>query len=75
MSAWRSAAAVALVAILGCREQLTTPGHCPELCPQGNVQLVDTLLTTMDASDTSVRGYVLAREASYLLASNLDPAP
>jgi hypothetical protein len=72
MSAWRSAVAVALVAIVGCKEQLTTPGRCPALCPSGNVQLVDTLLTTMDVADTSVRGYVLVKEASYLLAANLD---
>jgi hypothetical protein len=71
MSAWRSAAVVALAAIAGCREQLTTPGRCP-ICPSSNVQLADTLLTTADVADTSVRGYVLVREASYLLTSNLD---
>ena len=72
MSAWRSAVVVGLIAIAGCREQLTTPGRCPELCPRGNVQLADTLLAAMDVSDTSVRGYVLVREASYLMASTLD---
>jgi hypothetical protein len=72
MSAWRSAVVLGLVAIAGCREQLTTPGRCPALCPSSSVQLADTLLATADAADTSVRGYVLVREASYLLASTLD---
>jgi len=74
MSAWRSALVVAAVgaAIAGCRETLTTPGSCPALCPRTNVELVDTLLPTADASDTSVRGFVLVREASYLLTSTLD---
>jgi len=72
MSAWRSAVViVGLVAIAGCRERLTTAG-CSTLCPPSQVQLVDTVLATTDVSDTSVRGYVLVREASYLLASSLD---
>ncbi|HXY68789.1 MAG TPA: hypothetical protein VEH62_05035 [Gemmatimonadales bacterium] len=74
MSAWRSAAFAALAfgALAGCKEQISSPGKCPALCPSGHVQLADTLLTTADVSDTSVRGFVLVREASYLLASNLD---
>jgi len=72
MSAWRSAVVIALAAIAGCREQLTTPGRCPALCPSSKVQLADTLLATADVADTSVRGYVLVREASYLLTSTLD---
>ncbi len=73
MSAWRSAVVVAaLAAVVGCKEQLTTPGVCPAVCPASHVELADTLLTTADASDTSVRGYVLVREASYLLTSTLD---
>ena len=74
MSAWRSAVVVAgvAVAIAGCREQLTTPGRCPELCPSGTVVLADTLLAGADVSDTSVRGYVGVREARYLLISSFD---
>jgi hypothetical protein len=74
-SVWRSAvvaagAAASLAA--GCRESLTTPGACPGVCPGQGVQLADTVLVTPVVFDTSVRGYVLAREASYLLASSLD---
>jgi hypothetical protein len=73
MSVSRSVLVVlALAAVVGCKEQLTTPGRCPALCPSSKLQLADTLLTTADVSDTSVRGYVLVREASYLLTSNLD---
>jgi len=73
MSGSRSALAVlGLAAVFGCKEQLTTPGRCPAVCPATNLQLADTLLATADVSDTSVRGYVLVREASYLLTSNLD---
>jgi hypothetical protein len=68
----RSALTALLVAIGGCGSDITTPGRCPELCPQGSIQLADTLLTSPVVSDTSVRGYVLVREASYLLVSNLD---
>lgn len=73
MSAWRSALVIGLVAgIVGCRENLTTSGRCPALCPRTNVQLADTLLAMADSADTSVRGFVLTREASYLLTSTLD---
>jgi len=74
MSAWRSAALVAgfAAAMLGCREKLTTPSRCPELCPATRVELADTLLALADTADTSVRGFVLVREATYLLTSTLD---
>jgi hypothetical protein len=73
MSVSRSALVVlGLAAVVGCKEQITTPGQCPALCPSTRLQLADTLLTTADVSDTSVRGYVLVREASYLLTANLD---
>lgn len=72
-SAWRSAAAAAVLAALaGCGSDITTAGRCPQLCPASSVQLADTLLTAPVSSDTSVRGYVLVREASFLLASSLD---
>jgi hypothetical protein len=68
----RTLAAALLVAIAGCREELTMPGRCPALCPSGNLVLADTLLTAPDTLDTSVRGYVALRDASFLLASSLD---
>jgi len=74
MSAWRSAVLVAGLAgaMMGCREKLTTPSRCPELCPATKLEMADTLLPLADSADTSVRGFVLIREATYLLASTLD---
>lgn len=75
MSAWRSAVFVtglAAAAAMGCQEKVTTPSRCPALCPASKVELADTLLPLADTADTSVRGFVLIREATYLLASTLD---
>ena len=71
-SAWRNALLAGLVAAGGCTEKLTTPARCPEVCPNSSVQLADTLLTDPDVADTSVRGYVLTSEATYVAASSLD---
>lgn len=72
-SAWRSAlAALAAAALLGCREDIVAPGQCPSLCPSADVVLMDTTLTGVVASDTSIRGFVAPREAAILVASTLD---
>ncbi len=71
-SGWRSAALGAALLALGCTENIASPGSCPALCPSGNVELADTLLAAPVTSDTSVRGYVLVREASFMLTANLD---
>lgn len=71
-SGWRSAVLAAAALALGCTENISAPGRCPELCPSGNVVLVDTLLAAPVTADTSVRGYVLVREASFMLAADLD---
>jgi hypothetical protein len=72
-SVWRSVlAALAAAALLGCREDIAAPGQCPSLCPSADVELVDTTLTGVVASDTSVRGFVVPHEAAILVASTLD---
>ncbi len=71
-SVWRSLLLAGLVAAGGCTEKLTTPGRCPQLCPSSNVQMADTLLTTVDSGDTTARGYVVMREATFVAASTLD---
>lgn len=72
-SVWRSVlAALAAAALLGCREDIAAPGQCPSLCPSADVELVDTTLTGIVVSDTSVRGFVVPREAAILVASTLD---
>jgi hypothetical protein len=72
-SIWRSALLAALgLAALGCSERIASPGSCPSVCPAGHIELADTLLTAPLSADTSVRGYVLIKEAAFLLTSNLD---
>lgn len=72
-SVWRSVlAALAAAALLGCREDIAAPGQCPSLCPSADVELVDTTLTGIVVSDTSVRGFVVPHEAAILVASTLD---
>ena len=62
----------ALLAGLGCQENVTSPGSCPDLCPAGRVVLVDTVLTGIVASDSSYRGYIAPAEAQTLALADLD---
>ncbi len=66
------AALAALLAGLGCRENVTSPGSCPDLCPAGGVVLVDTMLTDIVASDSSFRGYYAPAEAQTLALADMD---
>jgi hypothetical protein len=66
------AALAVLLAGLGCRENVTAPGSCPDLCPAGSVVLVDTVLTGIVASDSSYRGYFAPEEAQILALADLD---
>jgi hypothetical protein len=69
---WPSALLAALVALAGCSERLTMPGHCPALCPSTDVQLADTLLAAADSADITAWGYVQLREATFVAAASLD---
>jgi hypothetical protein len=72
-SAWRSAAAAALLlGALACAEQVTTPGTCPDYCPADTLALVDTVLTGVVVADTSIRGFNRVSGLSYLLAGDQD---
>lgn len=66
------AAVVALLAGLACRENVTAPGSCPDLCPAGDIAVVDTMLTVIVAADTTYRGYFAPAEARSLALANLD---
>ncbi|MGH8940710.1 MAG: hypothetical protein ACRDV2_15385, partial [Actinomycetes bacterium] len=57
-------------AISACQERLTAPAECPELCPGGNVNAFDTVLTTLPGSDSSVAGYVSRGTGVSVLVSN-----
>lgn len=61
-----------VLAVLGCRENVTAPGSCPALCPAGRVELVDTVLTGVVTSDSSFRGYFAPFEAPLMAVADLD---
>lgn len=65
--------AALMAAALGfaCTEQPTAPGACPDLCPSGEIIVVDTVLATAIERDTAYLGYLLPREASALIAASL----
>ena len=57
-----------------CREELTAPAVCPELCPGGNARVFDTVLTPLPNADSSYTGYVQRHRAGSMLVSNGLPA-
>ncbi len=56
--------AAGTVAVLACEQSITTPGACPDFCPIGEIQLIDTVLVGALKLDTSFTGYVEARGAT-----------
>ena len=54
-----------------CVERVSAPGNCPSFCPSGQIQIVDTVLTSIISHDSSFRGYVTALHAPLLLAAGL----
>lgn len=52
------AGALVALAIAACSEQLATPGDCPELCPNADLPVYDTVLTAVVGADSSYAGYV-----------------
>lgn len=57
-------------AALGCQEELTAPGTCPALCPNGVPSVIDTVLTPIPGGDSTFVGYVRPGEGGGLLVSN-----
>ena len=68
----RRAALIAGV-LLGaaCVERVSAPGQCPSFCPSGQIQIVDTVLTSIISRDTAFRGYATALHAPLMLAADL----
>ena len=54
-----------------CVERVSAPGHCPAFCPSGQIEIVDTVLTSIISRDSTFRGYVTALHAPLLLAADL----
>jgi hypothetical protein len=60
----RLAVALTGAALLGCGQDVTAPGVCPEFCPPVGVQVVDSIMPT--AADSTFNGYVSSYAASAL---------
>jgi hypothetical protein len=61
----------AALAAAACVEQIAAPGHCPDFCPSGRIDVVDTLLATNISRDSAFRGYVTTIRSSVMLAADL----
>lgn len=46
------------VGVLACEVSITTPGSCPEFCPNAVIEIIDTVLIGVLEGDTSFTGYV-----------------
>jgi hypothetical protein len=59
-----------LVATAACRDELTTPGDCPALCPGGQQQVEEVTLQAIAGGDSSHLGYVAPGLGPSLRISN-----
>lgn len=58
--------------VLGCEESLLAPGVCPEFCPQGVLEVRDTILSDVFIEDGFFVGYRLPHEAQELQVAGGD---
>lgn len=74
-SARRAGAVAAALAILlaACDERLTAPADCPALCPGGQPEVFDTVISALPDLDSTYAGYVTVQQSQALLVAN-DPA-
>jgi hypothetical protein len=59
-----------LVAGAACRDELTTPADCPALCPGGQQQVQESVLTAVLEGDSTYIGYVAPGLGPSLRVSN-----
>jgi hypothetical protein len=71
---WLAAFLVLAGVTTACREELTAPAVCPELCPGGNQRVFDTVITPLAGADSTYTGYVVRHRAGAMLVSNGLPA-
>jgi hypothetical protein len=60
--------------LAGCTEDLTTPGSCPQTCPGGIAQILDTVIYAVPDGDSTFAGYQVAGGGITLLVSAGLPA-
>ncbi len=64
MTPWRwMGLVVAAGAALACQDVVSVPGACPEFCPEGEINVRDTILTGSVEPVGSYDGYLLPHEA------------
>lgn len=63
-----------VAAVTACTEDPNAPGRCPEFCPPGSIDVVDTILTSVIVRDSAFRGYLSPQEAAVLIAANVPAA-
>jgi hypothetical protein len=66
-----------LLLAAACTEKIAAPGVCPEFCPSGKLQVIDTVLQTAVSGDSAFGrpiGYSNPQSALFLLAASL-PGP
>jgi hypothetical protein len=59
-----------IMLVSGCRERLTSPADCPALCPGGQPQILEEVISPIPGADSSFRGYVQSVAAAALPVSN-----
>ena len=70
----RAAGLCAVAAGIGawaCTDQIIAPGNCPDFCPNGQIELHDTVFTTIISRDSAFRGYQQAYKSGTATAAAL----
>jgi hypothetical protein len=73
---WRASALLGatVLGLQGCRENLATPGDCPELCPGDRIIVRDTIVAAVTGGDSTFVGYTARNARQVLLVSDGLPA-
>lgn len=67
--------AAATLLLAACEESIVAPGACPEYCPTGQIEVLDSVYVTAVGRDSTFRGYLKAYQAPDLeVVSEGDPA-
>ena len=56
--------------LVGCQENLTTPGQCPDLCPGDRIVVRDTIISAAAGADSTYVGYTPRAARQVLLVSD-----
>jgi hypothetical protein len=56
--------------LVGCSENLTQPGQCPELCPGGSPQGQEQVLTALANQDSTFSGYTARSSGTVMLVGS-----